>query len=62
MSGLGALIAAALLMSTPLFLSMLSYPAKDGYFFVIYWHLWAVLCISALAFAVGFYRQYRRAR
>jgi hypothetical protein len=41
-SGLGALLAAALLMSTPLFVSMLRYPAKDGYFFVVHWHVWAV--------------------
>jgi hypothetical protein len=31
------------------------YPAKDGYYFVIHWHVWTVLCISALAFSVGFF-------
>jgi hypothetical protein len=39
----------------------LRYPAKDGYFIVVNWHVGAVLCFSALAFSVGFLWQYRRA-
>ena len=61
-SGLGALIAAALLTSAPLFVSMLRYPVRDGYFFVIHWHVWAAPCMLALVFLSGFYWQYRKAR
>jgi hypothetical protein len=62
MSGLAALIVAALLMSAPLFVSMFRYPAKDGYYFVVHWHLWTLLCTAVLVFSVGFFWQYRKAR
>ncbi len=61
-SGVAALIVAAMLLSIPFFVSMLRYPPKDGYYFVIHWHIWTVLCISVLVFSVGFFWQYRRAR
>jgi hypothetical protein len=60
-SGIAALIVAVLILSTPLFVAMLRYPAK-GVYFVIHWHVWAMLCISVLVFSVGFFWQYRKAR
>jgi hypothetical protein len=61
-AGLAALIVPALLMSTPLLVSMLRYPAKDGYYVVIHWHVWTALWTSVLTFSVGFFWQYRKAR
>jgi hypothetical protein len=60
--GLAALVVAALLTSAPLLVSMLRYPAKDGYYVVIHWHVWTALWISVLAFSVGFFWHYRNAR
>jgi hypothetical protein len=60
--GVAAILAAALLMSTPLFVWMLRYPAKDGYYVVIHWHVWKALCIAVLVFSAGFSWQYRNSR
>lgn len=61
-SGVTVLIVAALLMSIPLFVALLRYPSKDGYYFVLHWHVWTVLCVSVLVFSVGFVWQYLKAR
>jgi hypothetical protein len=59
--GLATLSVAALIMSTPILVLMLRYPATDGYYFVTHWHLWPLLCTSILVFSVGFFWQYRKA-
>jgi hypothetical protein len=67
-SGFAALSIAAVAVETPQFLSMMKYrtkfsePLGDGYFVVVHWHIWRILCISVLAFSAGFLWQHRRTR
>jgi hypothetical protein len=67
-SGFAALTLAALACETPLFLSMMKYratfsqPFGDGYYVVVQWHIWPMVCISGLAFAAGFFWRYHRTR
>ena len=68
MSGFAALAIAALAFEAPLFLTMMKYhatfsePLDDGYFVVVHWRPWPILCISVLAFSAGFVWQHRRYR
>jgi hypothetical protein len=59
--GLAALSVLALVTSAPFWVLKFRYPASHGYYFVIHWHVWPLLCASLLVFSVGFFWQYRKA-
>ena len=66
--GLVSLTVVLLLSAVPLLVSMLKYgatlspPIGDGYYVVLHWDVWRVLCVPVIVFAVPFFWRYRRTR
>jgi hypothetical protein len=63
-SGVAALTAIALIMVVRPIVLMLKYRAVrtwgDGFYVVLHWHIWPILCVSLLVFAAGFFWQYHQ--